>query len=161
MLLALTEVVVGFKWIVAPNQTIPQMAEAYTRAIFQAGGRLAQQNAQEMEAWAKQNAPWQDRTGNARAGLHATVEGTGGIGTIVLSHGVPYGLWLEIANGGRYAIIAQAIDVFGAKLMDDLQRMLLGGSLPGFTFSTSASRFRNVGTGRFVSRQNIVGMLGQ
>lgn len=151
----------GFKWIVAPNQTIPQMAERYTRAVFQAGRQLAQQNAAEMEAWAKANAPWTDRTGAARAGLHATVEATGQIGTIVLSHGVDYGLWLEIANGGRFSIIAKAIDMFGPKFMQDLQRMLSSGALPGFTFSGSASRFRSLSTGRFVSRQNIVGMLGQ
>lgn len=151
----------GFKWIVAPNQTIPQMAEAYTRAVFQSGRQLAQQNAAEMEAWAKANAPWTDRTGAARAGLHATVEETGQIGTIVLSHGVPHGLWLEVANGGRFSIIAKAIDVFGPKYMQDLQRMLSGGALPGFTFSGSASRFRSLSTGRFVSRQNIVGMLGR
>jgi len=150
----------GFKWDVPPEAVFPQMAQQYTQAIFQAGGRLAQQNAAEMEAWAKQNAPWQDRTGAARAGLSARVEGDGGIGTIVLSHGVDYGIWLEIANGGRYAIIAQAIDVFGAKLMDDLQSMLAGGGLAGFTFSTSASRFRSTSSGRFVSRGDIVSHLG-
>jgi hypothetical protein len=151
----------GFKWDVPPDAVFPQMAQQYTQAIFQAGGRLAQQNASEMEAWAKANAPWQDRTGAARSGLHAEVVGDGGIGTIVLSHGVDYGLWLEIANGGAYAIIAQAIDVFGAKLMDDLQRLLAGGGLAGFTFSTSASRFRSTSSGRFVSRGAIQGMVGQ
>jgi hypothetical protein len=151
----------GFKWEVPPDAVFPQMAQQYTQAIFQAGGRLAQQNAAEMEAWAKQNAPWQDRTGAARAGLNARVEGDGGIGTIVLSHGddIPYAIWLEIANGGRFAIIAQAIDVFGAKLMDDLQKMLAGGGLAGFTFSTSASRFRSTSSGRFVSRSAIEGMV--
>lgn len=151
----------GFKWIVKPNQTIPQMTEAFTRYVILSGRNIAQHTAAEMEAWAKANAPWTDRTGAARAGLHATVEETGQIGTIVLSHGVDYGLWLEIANGGRFSIIAKAIDMFGPKFMQDLQRMLSGGALPGFTFSSSAARFRSLSTGRFVSRQNIVGMLGQ
>ena len=146
----------GFRWIVAPSAVFPQMATNYTQAIFQTARRLADQNAREMEEWAKANAPWTDRTGAARAGLHATVEGT----NITLSHGVPHGLWLEIANGGRFAIIAQAIDVFGAKYMDELQRAVASGALTGFTFSGSASRFRNVGTGRFVSRRDILGRLG-
>lgn len=151
----------GFKWQVAPTDVFPQMAAKYTQAIFQSGRRLAQQKAAEMEEWAKANAPWQDRTGAARAGLHATVEETGQIGTITLAHGVDYGLWLEIANGGRFAIIAQAIDKFGVELMQELQQMVSGGALPGFTFSSSAARFRNVSTGRFVSRGDILGRLGR
>lgn len=114
----------GFKWIVAPNQTIPQMAEAYTKAIFQSGRRIAYEQAEAMEQYAKANAPWTDRTGDARERLHATVEETGPIGTIVLSHGVEYGIWLEIANGGRYSIIPQTIDVFGPRVMRSLQNMI-------------------------------------
>lgn len=146
-----------FRWIVPPTAVFPQMAAQYTQAIFQASANLAEQKAQEMEAWAKQNAPWQDRTGAARAGLHATAEGT----TITLAHGVPYGIWLEVANGGRYAIIAQAIDQFGASYMGDLQRMVAGGALPGYTFSAGAARFRSLSSGRFVSRAEITGRLGR
>lgn len=114
----------AFKWIVAPNQTIPQMAEAYARTIFQSGRHIAYEQAEAMENYAKANAPWQDRTGDARERLHATVEETGPIGTIVLAHGVDYGLWLEIANGGRYAIIAPTIDVYGPIIMRSLQNMI-------------------------------------
>lgn len=114
----------GFKWDVAPNQTLPQMTEAYTRAIFQSGRRIAYEQAEEMEQYAKANAPWTDRTGDARERLHATVEETGPIGTIVLSHGVSYGLWLEISNGGRFSVIAPTIDVFGPRVMRSLQNMI-------------------------------------
>lgn len=149
----------GFKWIVAPTDVFPQMANKYVQGVFQSGRHIAYERAEDMENWAKANAPWQDRTGAARAGLHATVEESGQIGTITLSHGVPYGIWLEIANGGRFSIIAPAIDKFGVELMQDLQQMLRGGALPGFTFSGSAARFRNVSTGRFVSRGDILGRL--
>lgn len=114
----------SFKWQVAPTDVFPQMAEQYTRTIFQSGRRVAYDRAEDMESWAKANAPWTDRTGDARERLHATVEETGPIGTIVLSHGVDYGIWLEIANGGRFAIIALAIDVWGPVVMRDLQRMM-------------------------------------
>lgn len=114
----------GFKWIVAPTDVFPQMASKYTQAIFQSGRRIAHEQAAEMEAYAKSNAPWQDRTGAARSSLSATVEETGPIGTIVLSHGVPYGIWLEVANGGRFAIIAPTIDVFGPRVMRSLQNMI-------------------------------------
>jgi hypothetical protein len=100
------------------------MAQQYMQAIFQGGRHVAYDQAVDMENWAKENAPWTDRTGDARERLHATVEETGPIGTIVLAHGVDYGLWLEIANGGRYAIIAPAIDVYGPIVMRSLQNMI-------------------------------------
>lgn len=114
----------GFKWDVSPNDVFPQMAQKYTTAIFESGRRIAHEQAAEMERYAKQNAPWEDKTGAAREGLHATVEETGPIGTIVLSHGVPYGIWLEISNGGRFSIIPQTIDVFGPQVMRSLQNMI-------------------------------------
>lgn len=114
----------GFKWDVPPDAVFPQMAQNYTNAIFQSGRRIAYDRAEDMENWAKENAPWQDRTGDARERLHATVEETGPIGTIVLSHGVDYGWALEIGHGGRYAIIAPAIDVWGPIVMRDLQNMI-------------------------------------
>ena len=108
----------GFKWDVAPGQTIPQMTEAYARAIFQSGRHIAYEQAEAMEQYAKANAPWTDRTTDAREYLHATVEETGPIGTIVLAHGVDYGLWLEISNGGKYSIIPETIDVYGPITID-------------------------------------------
>jgi hypothetical protein len=90
----------GFKWDVAPTDVFPQMAQKYTQAIFQSGRRVAYEQAEDMENYAKANAPWTDRTGDARERLHATVEETGPIGTIVLAHGVDYGIWLEVRFGG-------------------------------------------------------------
>jgi hypothetical protein len=114
----------AFKWEVAPTDVFPQMAEKYTQAVFQSGRNIAYDRAEDMENWAKENAPWKDRTGDARERLHATVEETGPIGTIVLSHGVDYGIWLEVKNAGAYAIIAPAIDYWAPIVMRDLQRMM-------------------------------------
>lgn len=114
----------GFQWQVPPGLAFPQLVDQYSRAVFQSGRHIAYEQAEEMEQYAKANAPWQDRTGDARERLHATVEETGPVGTIVLSHGVPYGIWLEIANGGRYSIIPQTIDVFGPRVMRSLQNMI-------------------------------------
>lgn len=114
----------GFQWEVSPEDVFPGAAQQYIQAIFQSGRNIAYDRAEDMETWAKQNAPWTDRTGDARERLHATVEETGPIGTIVLAHGVEYGLQLEIRNGGAYAIIAPAIDMFAPIVMRDLQRMM-------------------------------------
>lgn len=114
----------GFKWDVPPGQSLEQLGNNYARAVFTSGRKIAHKRAADMEEYAKANAPWQDRTGDARRGLNATVEETGPIGTIVLAHGVSYGLWLEIANGGQYSILPQTIDLFAPLVMRDLQRML-------------------------------------
>jgi hypothetical protein len=114
----------GFEWKVTPNLAFNELAQNYSRVIFQSGRNIAYEQAEAMEQYAKEHAPWTDQTGDARERLHATVEETGPIGTIVLAHGVEYGVWLEIANGGRYSIIPQTVDVFGPRVMRSLQNMI-------------------------------------
>lgn len=54
----------------------------------------------------RENAPWTDRTGNARNGLMAVHEKTPMVvHRLVLFHSMPYGIWLEVRWSGRYAII--------------------------------------------------------
>lgn len=117
----------GFKWDVAPNQAFPQLVENYTKAIFVSGRRVAEQRAKDGEEWMKANAPWTDRTGRARAGLRAIVrESPGVLAEIVFMHDpdLDYTVWLEIANQGEYAIIAPAVDYWGAVFMRDIQRIV-------------------------------------
>ncbi len=73
--------------------------------------------ATEMEAYAKQNAPWGDRTTNARQGLVTFVEDAIAGGTITLAHTVYYGVYLELHFNGRFAIIMPTIEEFGPRLM--------------------------------------------
>lgn len=49
----------------------------------------------ELESYAKQNAPWHDRTSHARQGLNAGVERDNDTFTLYLSHGIEYGRYLE------------------------------------------------------------------
>jgi hypothetical protein len=78
-----------------------------------------------VENYAKQNAPWTDRTTNARNGLSAR-SGKNGRSThyIVLAHQVPYGIWLEVRWSGKYAIIMPTIEVYGPKVMETLEKIL-------------------------------------
>lgn len=83
-------------------------------------GRLAVDKiADDMEVYAKANAPWQDRTGDARSGLHGWAEHDlqSDISTAYLAHGVDYGIWLELMGSGEFAIIAPTIAAFQAKFM--------------------------------------------
>lgn len=81
------------------------------------------------QAAMKLEAPWTDRTGNARAGLVAAPKhsGTSAIGfaihQIFFAHGVNYGIWLEIANSGKYQIIMPVLVQTGKAIMDALKTM--------------------------------------
>lgn len=59
---------------------------------------------------ARNNAPWDDRTGDARRGLTTTVENDQGLISLYLFHTVDYGLWLEVIQNGRFAIIMPTLE---------------------------------------------------
>ena len=78
-----------------------------------------------VEGVARQNAPWEDQTGNARNGLrtstfHEPLIRHG----IALSHSMPYGIWLETRFEGRYAIIAPTVREQGMEVMNTLRGIL-------------------------------------
>ena len=74
-------------------------------------------HASRASAYAKRNAPWQDRTTNARNGLFAQAERNFPSYAIVVGHSVPYGVWLEVRWSGRYQIIRPTVDREGPELM--------------------------------------------
>ena len=115
----------GFRWETPPEEAFPELAEAYVNAIHEGVKAIAQRWAPEIENWMQENAPWTDRTGNARQSLYTEVEDvTGKMVQIILSHGVYYGIFLELKNAGRYAIVNPALDHFAPKIWADVKRML-------------------------------------
>jgi len=102
------------------------------RAISEMGERVSNQalvqvlerEAQAIEGEMKRNAPWTDRTGQARRTLKATVETTGRATTLSLSHGVEYGKWLELAHGGRWAIVGPTTMQAGPRVMSKLHNLM-------------------------------------
>ena len=71
----------------------------------------------------KTNAPWTDRTTAARAGLHAVASHSGSRFELLLAHAVSYGIWLEVANSGKYQIILPSLRAATrelASLLDNL-----------------------------------------
>jgi hypothetical protein len=66
----------------------------------------------------RQNAPWTDRTGNARAGLKAIHESEPMVEhRLVLLHSMPYGIWLEVRWSGRYAVIGPTMPTIARDLV--------------------------------------------
>lgn len=79
----------------------------------------------QMETWAKNNAPWTDRTGLARANLkaHVSFDNTDTL-MMSLSHHMYYGVFLELCNAGKYAILESAINQYAPVLIDDLHHII-------------------------------------
>ena len=111
----------GFTWKVPPEKAFPELATAYTRAIDAAVLQLANSYAPEIAAWMKQNAPWTDRTGNARQTLDSEVIELAHSIVIAFGHGVDYGKYLENSNAGKYAIIGPALDYFAPRIWADVR----------------------------------------
>ncbi len=62
------------------------------------------------ESYARENAQWTDRTGNARNGLQAKhVAVPMVVHRLVVFHTMPYGIFLEVRWSGKYAIIGPTI----------------------------------------------------
>lgn len=94
------------------------------KRMMEAAWITAQREAPNVENYMKVNAPWTDRTGNARNGLAARAYKEGdGIG-IVLYHQVDYGIYLETKFSGRDAIIQPSIDSEGPRVMASFNRLL-------------------------------------
>lgn len=113
---------IGIRWDVPPS-TLAAQVEAWGKRLIQAIHDLGRFFAARIEGWAKQNARWTDRTGNARQGLTArAVEMATGV-VIVLFHQAAYGIWLEVAHAGRWGIIIDALRTHYPEVMRSLQRL--------------------------------------
>jgi hypothetical protein len=111
-------------WQVAPDRQLVPNLRTYRERVLEAIEKLAQFFVAKMEAYAKRNARWTDRTGAARAGLRAFAVRTATYVAIYLVTSVHYGLWLEVANGGRYAIIMRTLQAHHAEIMDAARRLV-------------------------------------
>jgi hypothetical protein len=75
-------------------------------------------------SYMKTNAPWKDRTGNARATLSAYGLHSAEWHELHLHGGMPYQYWLEVRWAGRYAIIGPAVKYQGLALMNQLRGLV-------------------------------------
>lgn len=79
------------------------------------------------EQYAKENAPWRDKTGAARAGLHSFIiqESDTKI-TLIIAHGVDYGAELEFADGGTRGVIDKTLIAAKYSVITKLKTVLKG-----------------------------------
>jgi hypothetical protein len=136
-------------WIEPPEDFNRKLDRYWQRALVAIYATAMYVGAR-MQNEARQNAPWEDRTGNARGGLFFAVDGLG-LGTAIgdvnpgdpetferdkelneeeggdattlvlaLGHSMYYGEYLELAHGQKYAIIMPTIE----QNLPELKRML-------------------------------------
>lgn len=117
----------GFHWQVPPERVFGPGYSDYVHTKFLTGRRVAEARAEEAKQWMKDNAPWQDVTGDARRGLDVDVVQEDRIFAQLIFHHdykLNYPIYLELANQGRFAIIAPAIDYWGPRLWRDVQSIM-------------------------------------
>ena len=115
----------SLQWTIPPQEAWGQLATAYRDAIYRGVVGIVKRRAPEIEDWMKANAPWTDRTGNARQTLHTEIEELVNQMVILwLAHGVYYGIFLELCNAGRFAIVTPSLDIFGPIIWNDVKAML-------------------------------------
>ena len=102
---------------------VAEMQFTHMKAIA-ASGKLVEQ---EGVAYAKQNAPWTDQTGNARNGLGGATDVQADDVTVYFFHQVPYGIYLETRFSGRYQIIAPTLQVMGPRWFNLIRAMIFKG----------------------------------
>lgn len=136
----------GFQWVVAPSDQLIPAINKYGQDVLIAVQAVANYWGQLTQDEARINAPWEDRTSNARGGIFFAVDGFGltpligevtpeaksemsdvtvesGDGNtliIALGHTVFYGKFLETSNGGTYAVIMSTLE----SNLPQLERML-------------------------------------
>jgi hypothetical protein len=118
----------GVVWITNP---IPGRLQGTAISLRNAVWLAMQFNATEGQNYMRSNAPWNDRTGNARQGLFGRAFKDGKGYTIVYYHTVSYGIFLERRWSGKYQIIAPTVEVMGPKVMSDFNHILAAGGMIG------------------------------
>lgn len=111
-------------WQRPPSALIADV-EAHGERVRRAVAAVGQMLAPKIEAWAKANGPWTDRTSQARQGLTAISEASADLVTIYLYHQADHGKWLELANGGKYRVVIPALTAHYGEAMG-LIRSVLG-----------------------------------
>lgn len=87
-----------FTWTQGSPDQIADVLRALARQAPNVVNDIATSEASRAEAWMKENAPWTDRTGNARQGLFGRSERSGNVITVTLGGTMDYIPYLELGT---------------------------------------------------------------
>ncbi len=115
----------GLTW--TSDTLTANLATASDRAV-QYLARTTEYYSYRSETFAKSKAKWTDRTGNARGSLSGTYTANIGMNSarfeITISHGMPYGIWLELRWNGKFAIINKTVENQGKAFFDTANKVM-------------------------------------
>lgn len=106
------------------NKAFKKNMAGFNKKLNDNVSALIDYNSAYATGWLKQNAPWNDDTGAARTGLVTIPFNNGKEHELLMAYSVTYGIWLEVANSGQWAVITPAMRIVGQKVMADLQMLL-------------------------------------
>jgi len=123
-------------WTIRPDEAWGGLVEARVTQIESEIVRFAEALTDEIAAYMRAEARWEDRTGDARAGLYADVIHVAQQSvTILMSHGptIWYSHYLEAVRGGFYGVLPDTVDHYMPVIFREVQRIVRGES-PGRAF---------------------------
>jgi len=72
----------------------------------------------------KANHPWENDTHHAEQGLYGKVRKDGSKFVIEHGHRVDYGVWLELANDGKYGILEKTLNSLRGKFLSMVKQIM-------------------------------------
>ncbi|KGG81068.1 hypothetical protein Y919_02560 [Caloranaerobacter azorensis H53214] len=111
----------GFKIDIA--RALRGLAEAETK-MKAAVGVYADSAGKKMEAHAKQNAPWTDRTGQARQTIEGGHEWQGNKCIVYVAGNKEYSPYLEFANEKKYATLYPTVKKMAPEILKGMAGLL-------------------------------------
>lgn len=100
-------------------------SEAFKTKFDAAVLMYAQTKAVEYEGYIKSKRPWTDRTGMAKTTLNGKASKVApNLIRVTLAHGMDYGIWLELCNEQRYAVLIPALEILSPKFTSGLNGLL-------------------------------------
>lgn len=111
----------GFKMDITD---LEKKLNSYSRKADAAIKMFADTTSQTLASDCREQAKWTDRTGLARKSIRGDVKDLPNGYRIEVAYGVDYGLWLELANEQKYAIIEPTIRLTSPYIINDLEGLL-------------------------------------
>lgn len=105
----------GFSGIIVRNTMLAQIAYASTALPNNVEEEVLEVASEALE-YAQANAPWADRTGEARSGLDVDVYTQGTVIVWDMFHSVDYGLYLETRWNAKFAIIMPTLELYAPQI---------------------------------------------
>jgi hypothetical protein len=109
--------------VIRVNTSKFNLREAANRQLA-ALGLYAHTAAKKMEASAKTDAPWTDRTTNARQSIAGDHFWRGSSLVVRLSGGMEYSVYLELAHEKRYATLQPTIARYASEILAGYQKLV-------------------------------------